>query len=214
MPTDPKIPDGPAAESFRTAVETGDAESLLSLLEGDERLRASIDEPLFSFGKPAVVQAAGSGHREVIEILLEFRADIDRLSAWGPGGFGVLHATCFEHPELASWLLERGARVDCHAASGLGDLDRLRQLLEEEPEAIDQRGPDGQFPLHFAANIDVAELLLRQGAQLDARCLDHHSTAAQWALQRAPDVSRYLIEQGARCDIFLAVALGEQGGGR
>jgi ankyrin repeat protein len=59
----------------------------------------------------------------------------------------------------------------------------------------------------------VIDLLLAAGADIDARDVDHRSTAAEWMLDRAKgagryDLARYLVERGASADIFLAAALG------
>lgn len=205
MPIDSKL-----LTAFREAVETDEADGLRTLLTAHDELRQAIDEPWFSFDAPAIVLTASRGSRPVLEVLLQAGADIDAKSAWGNGPFGVLHHACFEHPELALWLVEQGATVDIHAAAGLGDPDRLGALLDQDPSAIHQRGPDGQLPLHFAADIATAELLLERGAELDVRCVDHEATAAQWAVGKRPGVTRFLLERGARPDIFLAAALGDR----
>jgi hypothetical protein len=64
--------------------------------------------------------------------------------------------------------------------------------------------------LHFARDIDTAKLLLARGAQLEARDEDHDSTPVQWLIGEAPEVVRFLLEQGAAPDIFLAAALGDR----
>ena len=45
------------------------------------------------------------------------------------------------------------------------------------------RGGDGQTPLHFASTVEVAEFLLENGAEIDARDVDHESTPAQYMLR-------------------------------
>jgi ankyrin repeat protein len=72
------------------------------------------------------------------------------------------------------------------------------------------------MPLHFARSRAVADLLLGAGADIDARDIDHRSTAAEWMLGDAdnPEKSRieiaeYLVQRGATADIFLAAALGD-----
>ena len=199
-----------ALSSFLSAVEEGESEALRRLLDRERGLATVLDAPFFAFAKPAVVHAASRGDRATLSVLLDFGADIDRLSSWEVGGFGVLHSTCFDHPELAAWLVDRGATIDVHSAAGLGDVERLRAMLDAKPEDIRRRGPDGQLPLHFAANVEILDFLLERGADLDARCVDHHSTAAQWAVQRAPELSRHLLDRGAAGDIFLAVALDDE----
>lgn len=67
---------------------------------------------------------------------------------------------------------------------------------------------DNCTPLHFARDVETAQLLLTHGARIDARDQDHSSTPAQWLIGDAPEVSRFLLTQGATPDIFLAAALG------
>jgi hypothetical protein len=113
---------------------------------------------------------------------------------------------------VADRLIEAGAVLDACAASHLDRIDDLRRMLDEEPERVHERGGDGQMPLHFARSREVVDLLLERGADIDARDIDHHSTAAQWMLDRhgagRNDLARYLVERGATADIFLAAALG------
>jgi len=73
----------------------------------------------------------------------------------------------------------------------------------------------GACPLHFARSRRAVDLLLEAGADVDARDVDHRSTAAEWMLGDADDpaksrvaLARYLVERGATADIFLAASLG------
>jgi hypothetical protein len=50
---------------------------------------------------------------------------------------------------------------------------------------------------------------LDHGARIDARDEDHDSTPAQWRIDESPDVARFLLERGAKADIFLAAAIGD-----
>jgi ankyrin repeat protein len=70
---------------------------------------------------------------------------------------------------------------------------------------------DARTPLHCAGTVAVAELLLDHGARIDARDEDHDSTPAQWLIRESPEVVRFLLERGAKADIFLAAALGDLG---
>ncbi|MBI2299548.1 MAG: ankyrin repeat domain-containing protein, partial [Armatimonadetes bacterium] len=131
-------------------------------------------------------------------------ADINRRSDWWAGPFGILDGTT---PAEAEALMARGAKLDVWSAAHLGRLDDLAAMLDADPELIHARGGDGQTPLSFAASPEVAEFLLARGARLDTRCVDHESTPAQWAVGDRPEVARYLVEQGAWFDIYLAIAL-------
>jgi ankyrin repeat protein len=74
---------------------------------------------------------------------------------------------------------------------------------------VHARGGDGQQPLHEAKTVAIADYLLDHGADIDARCVDHKSTPAQYALVSRPDVCRRLLERGATADIFMAACLGD-----
>ena len=102
-----------------------------------------------------------------------------------------------------------GAEVDIHAAARLGLIDRVRALVEQDPQAVHARGGDGQTPLHFAKTVQIAAYLLDHGAEIDAKDVDHESTPAQYMLGDRPDVARYLVERGCQTDILLASAVGD-----
>jgi ankyrin repeat protein len=112
-------------------------------------------------------------------------------------------------PTFAPFLIERGAMIDAYSASRLGMSDELRALVAADPNVVSMRGGDGQTPLHVAANVDIAALLLSKGAELDALDIDHESTPAQYAIGNRVEVARFLVSRGARCDILLATALGD-----
>jgi ankyrin repeat protein len=88
-------------------------------------------------------------------------------------------------------------------------LEKLRELIAADPAVVNARGGDGQLPLHFASTVEIAEFLLASGADIDARDIDHVSTAGQWMLRERPEVARYLISRGCKTDILMAAALGD-----
>lgn len=110
---------------------------------------------------------------------------------------------------VARYLVASGAPLSIHAAAAFGFIDSLADLLRADPSLIDARGGDGCTPLHFARDLATAEFLVNGGAKIDVRDEDHDSTPAQWRIGKAPEVSRFLLEQGAAPDIFLAAALGD-----
>jgi len=96
-----------------------------------------------------------------------------------------------------------------HEAARAGLTDTLAKMLAMDPSLIDAKGMDARTPLHCAGTVAVAALLLDHGARIDARDEDHDSTPAQWLIGEWPDVARFLLERGAKADIFLAAALGD-----
>lgn len=187
------------------AILQDDAESAAKLFESHSWLGSFIDVPCFAFDAPALVFAASKGSRRMVDVLLENGADINVKSQWWAGGFGVLH---HEHHELARYLIERGASVDPHAAASLGMLEALKRMIEDDPLAVNQPGPDGQAPLHFAVEPDIIDYLLAQGADIDMRDIDHGSTPAQWSVDN-PEKCQYLIDRGAETDVFMACMVGD-----
>jgi ankyrin repeat protein len=197
-------------EEFINAVKAGDTAKVCELLAGNGSLAENINAPWFGFDTPAIVQAAGQANRAMVDLLLERGADINAKSSWWAGAWGVLHhAAQHGDADLAAFLIERDAVVDAHAAAGLGMMDKLTELVAAHPSVVNEPGPDGMTPLHFAATPQIAEFLLNHGADLNARDKDHNGTPAQWAVSDRPDVCQFLIERGAEADICLLVALGD-----
>src|SRR5579871_2674157 len=103
------------------------------------------------------------------------------------------------------------ARADqqVHEMARAGRIAELAKMLESDPSLVDAPGMDARTPLHCAATVAVAALLLDHGARIDARDEDHDSTPVQWLVGESPAVARFLLERGATPDIFLASALGD-----
>ena len=200
-------------QTFITAVQDGDVDTVKHLLATDETLGTHIDAPWFSFDAPAIVFAAASGNRELIEVLLDAGTNIDVKSSWWAGGTSALHHVAGSmlnyDKELAEYLIERGATVDAHAAAGLDMSEKLAELIRKNPKVVNAPGSDGMSPLHFAATPRIAELLLAHGADINLRDRDHYGTPAQWTMRRRPEVCRYLLEQGAEADVVLYCAMGD-----
>jgi ankyrin repeat protein len=198
-------------EALTVAIKANDAALAREVLDRHPALKSRLDEPLpnYSFDTPALIAAVHRNNRDLVEVLLAAGANINVRTRWWAGGFGVLDNSS---PELTPYLIERGAVVDIHAAARLGMFDRVRSLIEVDPELVQARGGDGQTPLHFASSIEIAAYLLDHGAEIDARDIDHESTAAQYMAAhwpRRPEVARYLISRGAQADILMAAAVGD-----
>lgn len=198
----------PPIDRFKQAVNAGDAKALRRLLERHAEVRSAINEPMFGFGGTALL--AVGDNVAVIDVLLEFGADPNRRSDWWAGGFHVLHGA---RGAAAERLLAAGAIPDACGAANLDRADLLNGMLAADPARVHERGGDGKMPLHFARSRLVVDLLLEAAANLDARDIDHRSTAAEWMIGDDPDdlrvgLAKYLVERGASADIFLAAALG------
>lgn len=200
-------------DEYIEAVNDGDADRVKSLLTANDELLDYIDEPWFSFDAPAIVFASSMGNLPLIDVLIDAGADIDLKSSWWAGGTSALQqasgAMLGYNRELAEYLIERGATIEAHAAAGLEMPETLEALIKQDPDVVHAPGCDGMSPLHFAATPKIAEILLKHGANINLRDRDHLGTAAQWTIRRRPDVSRYLLEQGAEGDVVLYCAIGD-----
>src|SRR3954452_13122750 len=198
---------GDPMEQLAAAVLANDPVQVRQVLEEDPQLASRLDEPLpgAPVGATALLAAVDRGNRDTIDVLLGAGADINARSHWWAGSFGVLDADT----GLTPFLIDRGARVDIHAAARLGMLATVEQLVSGDPSLVNARGGDGQTPLHFASSIEIAGYLLDHGADIDARDVDHESTPAQYMVRDRQDIARYLVERGARTDILLVSALGD-----
>jgi hypothetical protein len=190
-------------DQFRQAIREGDVERVRTLLADHAEVRAAVNAPIGGFkSRPA---SMAKRNLPLLDVLIAHGADLNLKSAWAPGGFGLLEYDIT--PEEAAPLIARGAIVDVFAAAHLGMFDRLRELVDADPSLVHARGGDGKTALHCARTVAMAEYLIERGADLDARCVDHSSTPAQYLVREAPEVVRLLIARGAWIDIFMAVGL-------
>lgn len=191
-----------ALKNLMDGVRSGDREAVEGILKTARKLANAHDPGCF--GATPLNHAVGRKDREMIDLLLEYGADINGVSDWWAGGFGVL--PCPDE-SIADHLLERGYVMNAYAAAGMGWVDRLREVLDAEPDQVHRKFGDGQRPLHVAKSVEAIDLLVERGAELDARDVDHGATAAQYLIGKEELCSR-LIEHGATPDIFLACRLG------
>lgn len=157
----------------------GEAARMRALLDAEPQLVHRGDS---AGGTPLHRAVAGSA-REVVGLLLDRGADIHAVHGSGPGSDRGYPATGFQPIDLALWdgpfwgvrgdvetvrlLLERGAAYDVVIAAALGDLERVRGLLDEDPDRIRAARPCGKRALSSAVELGheaVVRLLLDRGA--------------------------------------------------
>ena len=198
------------SDALAAAISANDAAAVARVLEEHPELKSRIDDPVpcGAFGQTALLAAAQRQNRDMVDVLLRAGANINQKSHWWAGGFHVLDSAA-ETPWMVSFLIGRGAVPEIHHAVRLEMVEEVRRMLSENPALVHARGGDGQLPLHFAQTVEMAEFLLDRGADINARDIDHESTAAQWMVRDRTEVARALVRRGAAPDILLASALGE-----
>lgn len=189
-------------ETFMRGLEADDLDAVGEFLTRDPGFLTRLaQEPSCSMPALAAVRSV-----PMADLLIGHGADLRKVSEWWAPGFWLDRVL----PPVAEHLVHCGAEVTPHAAAGLGLLTKLRQMLDEQPELVHAKGGDGCRPLHFSRDAAIAELLVERGAEIDAKDEDHDSTAAQWRIGDAPDVTRFLLERGCTPDIFMAAGLGDR----
>jgi ankyrin repeat protein len=138
----------------------------------------------------SILNAAEKGRAEELVQLLDSNADL--IDARG-GNFQkqtALHKAAWRnHPDCVRLLLERGANV------------RIRDF------------GDNAYALHFAADaadLDIVRMLVEAGSDVIGEGDDHQLGVLGWATcfgRVREDVAEYLLRNGARLDIWSAIAL-------
>ena len=90
----------------------------------------------------------GNAHGDldrVKELLAQDPALINSTWDWGGGDWetGLGAAAHMGRRDIATYLLEHGARLDLFAAAMLGDLDIVKATIETYPDALNVPGPHG-----------------------------------------------------------------------
>ncbi|MBT3267835.1 hypothetical protein HN371_11805 [Candidatus Poribacteria bacterium] len=94
--------------------------------------------------------------------------------------------------------LERGAYYDVFSACGFDDVERVRELIEEDSSCVNARHANGSAPLHWAArqsSYACAELLLNSGAEVDPVYPSLGFTPFHWAVNS--ELIHLLLDHGA-----------------
>lgn len=197
----------------------GDLEALHRLLHRDPELANAVGQNPYWGGRVQPLHLAVTwGREQAVTNLLDRGAD----PSGDNGGYGgwspLLLAAVKGYEEIARRLEIAGAYVGLFEAAALGRLPMVREILGGNPDRAHKNLRDGTTPLHVAATVEVADVLLE--ARVAPGILDEYgSTPLDAALARAASgsaggeaVARRLIEFGARTDASIFAALGDLDG--
>jgi uncharacterized protein len=133
-----------------------------------------------------IFEAIAAGDRAKLEELLVQNPDLVN-SKNEKGLSAVLMAMYYGNLALAHYLVDQGAQLDIFEATAVGDLSRVKQLVEESPELTNAFAADGFQPLGLASffgNLETVEYLLSRGAEVNSasgnaeRVMPLHSAVA------------------------------------
>ena len=98
--------------------------------------------------------------------------DPSQAAARDENGLSAVRAALYAHKhDVADVLLEAKPELDVFDAAAAGDVDRLTELLDDDPDLVGAWSEDGFTPLHLAAFFDrgkAVRLLLDRGADVGA----------------------------------------------
>ena len=197
-----------------TAIEESDLSIFEALLENNQNLLAQKSRYKFWQGNHWTLLhiAVINGKPDATQVLLSKNADsngnrkdYERIDGyWTP-----LHLAVINFPEIAKKLIAQEAEVDVFVMAAMGMDENLKLALKHNPELIKLRGPDGAFPLHFAASTgkkETCKLLLDHGADLNYRDLVRKETALEWASGNR-DMQEFLAQLGTEINAISDIAV-------
>ncbi len=152
-----------------------------------------------------IFDAIDGGDVERVRALV--RADSSVAEARRADGASALLAAQYRGgDDLVTALLEARAELDVFEAAAVGDVARVRELVDASPGLVDAYAPDGFTPLTLAAHFghaDVVRLLLERGADVARRARHEHIQVqpihAAAATGRT-EIVRLLLDRGAPVD--------------
>jgi len=148
-----------------------------------------------------LIDAVKKGETATVQELLERQPalaaarDENNVSA-------VMLAVYYGHSGVARLFVERGAELDIFEACAIGDTDRARRLLEDDPSLANAVALDGHRPLGLACYFghgELARMLLALGADVNAASRNAMSVTPLHAAvaRRDVEIVRVLLDAGA-----------------
>jgi uncharacterized protein len=148
-----------------------------------------------------IFEAIGEGDVDRVRALVEAEPAV-ASERNEQGTTAVLQARYHGRLDMVDVL--RGARggLDVHEAAALGDADRVRELVDSDPELVNGYAEDGFYPLGLAAffgHDDVVALLLERDADVTQRARNPLSVMAlhSAAATNQTAIAQRLLDAGA-----------------
>ena len=206
------------------AAKSGDIDQVRALLAEDGRLANAegfVRTSLWGSDAKALHVAVMHGRKDIVDLLLAHGADINarddkyRFNA-------LIHAIDLadfmpEYAELGmvDFLLERGAEMDVWACAWLGDMEGVKQRLDENPALVNAIGPGPSTLMSFCRDVKGIEFYLGYGADPLVRYQRHGKTRESSPLRdqayrgNYAGLRRLLEHLGWSVDCFWAAIMGD-----
>jgi ankyrin repeat protein len=129
--------------------------------------------------------------------------DPSLLNATNEAGQGAfLLAKYYRQEAVASYLLDQGVKLNFFDECVAGQTDSVMAAIEVHPDLLESHSGDGWTPLHLAAFFgasDLAEALLKKGAEIDSRSTNNmQNTPLHAAVAgKRGEMVKFLLEHGA-----------------
>ena len=141
----------------------------------------------------------------LLQMLLDYGADIDHRSEGGTGETALVAAICNGQGEAAEFLAERGARLDLCSASAVGNLDVVKRFLGPRGDSAHAAHDEQKrLALVYAClygRTEIVRLLLECGIDVSAQDGHGQSGLHYAALGGYLDILRVLIAHGAPLEL-------------
>lgn len=196
---DVNVADADGYTSLMVAAAVDDERSARLLLDN----HADVNATEQSYGMSPLQVACESGAHQIVHLLLQRGANVQHNDHYG--GNCLEEAAFYGYGDIVRTMRQQGldTKWPLHVACGLGQLERVQQLLADGQPADQPNDGWHNTPLHFAAgggHPKVAQLLLDHGAKLDAcnvlGATPLHASAgadtvdfARWAIAQDADVN-------------------------
>lgn len=132
--------------------------------------------------------------------------DSSLLARSGDGPSPILHALYNGRAEVAALLAERTGDRTLHEAAALGEVDRVRAMLEKDPSLIHSFSPDGYALLGFGTffghpDVDRVVLERKPDVNVQARNPQRVGPIHAAAARSDREMVRTLLEHGANANL-------------
>ncbi|XP_059470956.1 ankyrin-3-like isoform X1 [Neocloeon triangulifer] len=159
-------------------------------------------------GRTALLHAAQNGHFVVAELLLSKGANVNARD--DDNCTALIIASQLSSEDMCRFLVESGADLNAvnkyendslHLACFGGKLENAKYLLGLNSFNVEKKGQYGRTALHYAAekgHIAVAEFLLSQGADINARDENNVTPLTLADKFSREEMCQFLLKNGAR----------------